>query len=182
MVHSSSGDFAADEHHKAEGILNLGRFRIDGEPRPAYTLSLQKKTQGRETKAVWSKMVQVEANRTPSLLDLDVGPMLAAQWAQQQPDARREGSGELKCVASAAMDWCGHLPPGAAGVRLLVLTLLCWGSALGADAHDDRLEWCRLAQDFADVLTILAAQAGSYKAPDSANSDNTQGESGKRVK
>lgn len=55
------------------------------------------------------------------------------------------------------MDWEGRLAPGLNGVRLLVLTLFCWGSNL---AEGERQQWERVAHDFEAVLEILAQQAG----------------------
>lgn len=77
------------------------------------------------------------------------------------------------------MDWEGRLTPGPNGVRLLVVTLLCWGAELESNDKStfERAEWNRLAQDFADVFDVLAAQAGPYNAPVAA-----QGVSEKRMK
>lgn len=57
------------------------------------------------------------------------------------------------------MDWGGNLTPGLNGVRLLVLTLLGWGYNI---ASGERAQWERLSLDVADVLEILAQQAGEF--------------------
>lgn len=155
------------------------RYHADGQPLPEYTASLQSKK--REARMTWGKIVRPGEDRKPAQLDLDVGVSLARQWAQQQADARRDGEGVLECAANAHMDWQGRLAPGASGVRLLVLTLLCWGAELNENALSERAEWNMLARDFADVLNILAAQAGPYQAPATVPS-TAQGVPEKRVK
>lgn len=99
---------------------------------------------------------------------------------RQQPDARRNCEGALVRAADGSMDWGGRLAPGVYGVRLLTLTLLCWGSTLSENAITEREEWERLARDFADVLKVLAKQAGRYEAAEAE--PTTAQEGGKRKK
>lgn len=160
-------------------MLNLERYEVDGEPRPAYTASLQSKP--RDVRVSWNKMQSSSKPRTLSQLDLDVGASLARQWAQQQADTRRNCEGVLERAADVTMNWEGRLAPGAHGVRLLVITLFCWGATLSQDVNSERVEWDAMAQDFADVLNVLSAQAGPYKERVSSP-NTTQENSGKRVK
>lgn len=133
------------------------------------------------TKVIWTKRVKPGERRTPAQLDFDVGISLRGQWAHQQPNVRRNGDRALERAASIDMDWEGRLPPGPFGVRILILTLFCWGAELDQEVHHERVEWNRLAQDFVEVLNILATQAGSYQAP-KASPGASQAEAQKRAK
>lgn len=127
-------------------------------------------------------MVLPGAIRSPALLDHDVGDSLSRQWVRQQPNARRGRNGDALTVSpDIGMDWEGRLAPGASGVRLLVLTLLCWGAVVDEEAQSERALWNRLAEDFTDVFNVLAAQAGPYEAP-AVEVEGAAGESGKRIK
>lgn len=114
------------------------------------------------------------------MLDADVDRTLPRQWMSQQPHARHNGRDVLATASDALMDWEGRLPSGPHGVRLFVTTLFCWGAQLDSNNLSERLEWNGLARDIADVLTLLAAQAGPYTAPE-ISQDAEQG-TGKRVK
>ncbi|VDC00084.1 unnamed protein product [Peniophora sp. CBMAI 1063] len=160
----------------ADGVLDLDRYKVNGEALPAYTVSQSlRKDPARMT---WHKRTLPGIKRSAARMDLDVGHSLTRQWAYQQADCRRDKEGVLIRAADSSMDWEGRLPAGAHGARLLVLTLLCWGAEIERDADSEKTEWNKLARDFADVLSVLAVQAGPYKAPAVKSSDNT----GKRIK
>lgn len=161
--------------------MNLRRYQVDGQPQPAYVESLRRKNMTKGLKAAWNRMVSPGESRTPAMLDLDVGVSLAKQWVHQQPDARQMSNGTLEIGADASMNWHGRLAPGACGVRILVQTLLCWGAELDEEAASERSEWEKLARDMADVLNVLAEQAGSYQAP-VAGTMPAKENSGKRLK
>lgn len=122
---------------------------------PAYTSSLMGKT----TRLTWNARAQPGADRTKLQLDSSVAEALAWQWSEQQPAVRRGADQKLVARASTSMNWGGKLTPGLDGVRLLVLTLLCWGSTV---ANGERAQWERLAVDMAEVLEILAKKAGHW--------------------
>lgn len=158
--------------------MDLERYKVDNQPRPEYTLFLQ--TKPNATRATWNKTAKANEKRSAASLDHDVGVSLARQWAYQQPKSRRAGGITLERAADMSMDWRGWLAPGPFGVRLLLLTLLCWGSGLDQNADADRAAWNRLARDFGDVLNVLAARAGPYD--DSITEPTAQVEGRKRAK
>lgn len=139
-----------------EGTLRMVNWDdSEGGPLPAYTASLMNKT----TKLSWNARARPAATRTKLQLDSNVAETLAQQWLEQQPAARRSRDRKTVVRADATMDWNGKLTPGLNGVRLLVVTLFCWGLNI---ANCERTQWEHLALDFADVLDILTEQAGAY--------------------
>lgn len=137
---------------------------VEGQPRPEYAVSLQNKSLA--IKATWpTKTAQKDERRTNAQLDHDVGVTLARQWAHQQADSRRNGENALERASGPSMDWKGRLAPGPFGARLLLMTLLGWGSGLYQNTGSERAEWERLARDFGDVFSLLAAQAGPCDGP-----------------
>lgn len=161
-------------------MLDLERYQVDGQPLPAYTASLKHKNMTRRAKATWNKIAPAGTNRTPAQLDFDVGASLSRQWAFQQAEARCKGDGTLQLAGDGKMDWNRRLTPGICGVRLLVSTLLCWGSEMGQQSAESA-EWHKLARDFAEVLNVLAEQAGPYPMP-IEDPSTVKTEPGKRVK
>ncbi|VDB87022.1 unnamed protein product [Peniophora sp. CBMAI 1063] len=168
-----------ESSNAAEGTLNVRRYVANGQPQPEYVASLQQKSIAKITRVTWSKMAQPGMRRMPAELDVDVGVSLAQQWIHQQPDARRTGDGRLSNEAHTEMNWEKRLTPGPLGVRLLVQTLLCWGSKIDTEARLERVEWEKLARDFADVMALLACQAGPYEMP---ATDEGATDVGKRIK
>ncbi|KZV64554.1 hypothetical protein PENSPDRAFT_690645 [Peniophora sp. CONT] len=162
-----------------EGRLVLAKNETDAALVPAYTNDLLRKLAGGNlTRVAWAVRARSGQKRTGALLDEDVGKSLASQWALQQPEARRDEDQQLKCAAVASMSWDGRLCAGILGVRLLVVTLLCWGANVTDEA--EMHEWDRLAIDFIDVLQVLGDQAGEYVAEEGPVEQSTLGAEGKK--
>ncbi|VDC04984.1 unnamed protein product [Peniophora sp. CBMAI 1063] len=151
---------ALELSNATDGILDLSLGAEDGESRPAYTAWLRNKPN--ITKTVWHPRAKLGEKRKPASLDADIGRLLTALWVHQQPESRRDDNGDLKHAANVSMNWQGCLRPGPKGIRLLLVTLLCWGGQ-SEDGEGER--WNALAQDFANVCDILAAQGGKYQPP-----------------
>lgn len=109
--------------------------------------------------ARWHKRALPGKTRTPAALDSDVNVTLPRQWALLQPAARLDSQMRITVPAHASMAWSSNFAPGVCGVRLLVVTLLNWG-ANTVGSQDEQREWCSVAADVAQVLRILAQQAG----------------------
>ncbi|KZV65963.1 hypothetical protein PENSPDRAFT_689394 [Peniophora sp. CONT] len=155
-----------------EGAIKINAIE-GGDRVPAYTVDLNGKT----SRTSWNKRAQEGQNRTKALLDRDVNRFLPRQWVEQQPAGRRGDEGNLVLPAEASMDWEEALPAGIDGVRLLVVTLFCWGWDIKEnEKSEEAAGWERLARDFIEVLDILAIKAGPYEAP----SKDQSGEEGKR--
>lgn len=109
-----------------------------------------------------SKRALDGGKRTLSVLDSDVADSLPRLWVMMQPLARRDDSNRLVCRPDASMGWDGVLCCGEFGIRLFVVTLLCWGTSVPVDSDGaERSMWTRVAGDVADVLGIVAEQAGA---------------------
>ncbi|VDC00469.1 unnamed protein product [Peniophora sp. CBMAI 1063] len=164
---------------KSESDLDLSRYKVGHQQQPEYTASLQNRGPSNQTRMTWHKKVPSGVGRKPAQLDQNIGSLLGKQWAYQQADARRRDDGTLYLKAHPGMDWCKRLTPGLYGVRLLVLTLLCWGAEIDSEAKGERMDWINLAKDFVDVLNVLTSQARPYQLTE-AELERAQGDTEKR--
>ncbi|VDC05318.1 unnamed protein product [Peniophora sp. CBMAI 1063] len=146
--------------------LDLSRYQVGHKTQPEYVEALQGRSLTNITRMTWHKKSVPGQARKAMQLDQNIGSLLGNQWACQQADVRRKSDGTLCLRADSSMDWGKRLAPGISGVRLLVLTLLCWGSEIDIQAGDERRQWNELAKDFSDVLSILVVQAAPYRAPE----------------
>ncbi|VDB94598.1 unnamed protein product [Peniophora sp. CBMAI 1063] len=123
---------------------------------PAYLLTFARSP--RNGVARWHSTKAVQGKkRTSALLDWDIHLTLPRQWALLQPDERRDDIGRLVAPANASLTWPANtICPGENGIRILVATLLAWGSGINASESDEGTVWRRMAADVADVLKIVA--------------------------
>lgn len=143
---------------KADGYLAM-RYNENGALRPEYMANFGRS--GRNWTARWHKKVAADKKRTATMIDCDVDETLPRQWAMLQPAERRNDAGKLIARADASLTWPDHsITPGEQGIRVLVVTLLCWGSCIVADAEYEAAEWTRTAADVASVLNIMATRQG----------------------
>lgn len=143
---------------QAEGPLQL--FPADDfTVLPEYTLGLFNKT----TKITWNQRASEHGHRTARMLDYNVSESLRRQWSSQQAQSRVDSSTTIIRPAEPTMDWSGRLRPGLNGVRLLVITLLCWGYNIHGTTEVEL--WEALARDMVAVLHILCEQAGEFVPP-----------------
>ncbi|VDC02884.1 unnamed protein product [Peniophora sp. CBMAI 1063] len=135
---------------------------------PVYTSDLI----GKRLRVVWKRRAEAGKGRM-KMLDHDVDQSLPRQWAAQQPSERR-GDGDMVMVGSK--DTVGHLPAGADGVRVLVVTLLSWGWDIKENGRQSEVAvWESLARDYIVVLEALAKQAGNFKAPQRSYNSRAEG-------
>ncbi|VDB86124.1 unnamed protein product [Peniophora sp. CBMAI 1063] len=143
-----------------EGPLMMSQ-NSDVSPGSLYILDLI----GTKSKTIWSERA-ADKTRRKTELDYDVDRSLPRQWVSQQP-AERRGVGEtLVLSAGETASWNDHLPAGADGVRLLVVTLLSWGWDIRENERKNEVEgWERLARDYVEVLEVLADRSGQFQPP-----------------
>ncbi|VDB87207.1 unnamed protein product [Peniophora sp. CBMAI 1063] len=133
-----------------------------GETLPAYTVDLLRKCMsGKLTKPMWAKRTLPDEARKSAALDANIDVSFVRQWVLLQPPSRRNGNHGLSRLADEGMEWEGRLPGGVAGVRVLVVTLLCWGANITTMA--EAKIWERVALDFIEVLNVLQNLAGAYE-------------------
>lgn len=129
---------------------------------------------GKTTKMSWNARAHPGVIRTKLQLDSSVAEALSRQWSEQQPPARKDADGKIVATADRSMSWEGKLTPGLDGVRLLVLTLLCWGWNI---TDEEKPQWERLAVEsvfFASTLKLFKKVLRHWKI-DKARSNQRSG-------
>ncbi|VDB99566.1 unnamed protein product [Peniophora sp. CBMAI 1063] len=153
-----------------EGAITMKTVGDVGQ-RPEYTSNLI----GKRSRVMWRKRAELGEDRNRKL-DHDVAEYLPRQWAAQQPSERRRDGEMLTIGAKDTVDWDAHLPAGADGVRVLVVTLLTWGWDIRQNERQSEVVvWESLARDYAEVLDVLTKQAGNFEAPPKLDSGRAAG-------
>ncbi|VDB98552.1 unnamed protein product [Peniophora sp. CBMAI 1063] len=127
--------------------------------RNAYLPEYMASFSDRSWAARWHKRALPGTARTRAALDSDVHITLPRQWAMLQPAVRLDSEQRISQPALASMAWSPDFAPGESGIRVLVVTLLNWGSH-AAGKQDEQKEWRAVAADVAAVLRILAEKTG----------------------
>ncbi|KZV59500.1 hypothetical protein PENSPDRAFT_695081 [Peniophora sp. CONT] len=152
--------YLALENSNAPDDRFLMRENENGRLLPEYVVGFMRSP--RNGTARWHKRsLDQNKKRTSAMIDFDVAETLPHQWAMLQPDERRDDAGKIIAPARASLTW----PPnticaGEEGIRILVVTLLSWGSCVEGGNRGEVEEWTRTAVDVAAVLDIVAAKQG----------------------
>ncbi|KZV60636.1 hypothetical protein PENSPDRAFT_694107, partial [Peniophora sp. CONT] len=149
---------AWEQSSAEEGSLVVSAIERGG-ALPGYVAEFNK----RHWMARWHKKAIPDGKRTPALMDADIAESLTRLWAVLQPATRCDGEGRLTAKADASMDWNGAMSPGEQGIRVLVITLLSWGSVIDKTSPIEAAMWSRMAGDVADVLETVLQQLGAAK-------------------
>ncbi|VDB91543.1 unnamed protein product [Peniophora sp. CBMAI 1063] len=166
----SAAYFALEQSAAEERALDLFTNRPLNVEVPEYLAKFGDK--GREWHARWHQRAEPGTTRKRTALDWDIHVTFPRLWVALQPSARLNEYGNIAVPAQASMVWSPDVAAGKDGVRALVATVLNWGSNAKTEPSEVT-QWRYIAADMAQVLRVLAEQAGQSQ---------TTEESVKRVK
>ncbi|VDC07793.1 unnamed protein product [Peniophora sp. CBMAI 1063] len=149
--------FGFERSAAEERTLGLFADKLMDVEVPEYLAKFGEK--GRVWNARWHQRAKPSEARKRTALDWDVHVTFPRLWASLQPPARLNERGSIAMPAHASMVWSPDVAAGKEGVRALVATVLNWGSNAGAEPSEVG-QWRYVAADMAQVLHVLAGQAG----------------------